>query len=177
MIPDFVRSLARHGDAPCVIRLGQPDISHADLAARAGRFGRRLGAVMAAASVVLVLAAWDGGNWQGSWINYGSVRALLGLLVFVPRLTLPRPVAGAVPTLAASSDLVYLTHRLVPAPALPPWAFSTLSIAGGIASGIALARPAGSPHQARCNLTGSDRPSRRKCAMKGLVASSSRVAA
>ena len=107
--------------------------------------GRQRWLVLAAASAVLPLVALYGGNWYGGWIKYGSVWALLALLLFVPRIALPRAVAGMVLVVASSSYLIYLTHRLVPDVALagaegamPAWAFSTLAIAGGVALGIAL---------------------------------------
>lgn len=108
--------------------------------------GRQRWVVLLAASVVLPLVAWMGGNWHGSWIKYGMVWAVVAALIFVPRVTLPRAVAAPVLALASSSYLVYLTHRLVPEVvmagwqgALPGWLFSTLSILGGIALGVACA--------------------------------------
>lgn len=108
--------------------------------------GRQRWVVLLAASVVLPLVAWLGGNWYGSWIKYSMVWAAVALLLFVPRLTLPRVMALPVLGVASSAYLIYLTHRLVPEvllagvkDVLPVWAFSTLSIAGGIALGMGCA--------------------------------------
>lgn len=107
--------------------------------------GRQRWLVMAAASVILPLVAYDGGNWHGSWIKYGTVWVLLLILMAAPRVALPRWLAGPVLVVASSSYLIYLTHRLVPDLVLsgtshvfPGWVFSILSVAGGIGLGIAL---------------------------------------
>lgn len=107
--------------------------------------GRQRWLVLMAGSVVLPLVAYDGGNWHGSWIKYGTVWGVLALLLAAPRLTLPRGLAGPVLVLASSSYLIYLTHRLVPDvvmagldAVLPQALFSALAIAGGIALGVAL---------------------------------------
>lgn len=107
--------------------------------------GRQRWLVVAAASVVLPLVAYHGGNWHGAWIKYGTVWGVLMVLMAVPRLTLPRWLAEPVLVIASSSYLIYLTHRLVPevalaglAPALTGWLSATFAIAGGIGLGIAL---------------------------------------
>ena len=66
-------------------------------------------------------------------------------LLFLPTLRCPAWLRGLVMPVAASSYLIYLTHRLVPDVAmagweawLPGWAFSTLSILCGIGLGVVL---------------------------------------
>lgn len=106
--------------------------------------GRWRWLVLGLAALVMPLVAWLGGNWYGSWIKYGMVFAAIALLLFMPHVRLPRRVAQVVLTLASSAFLIYLTHRLVPNVALAPWLgvlpgwlFSTLSISGGVALGVA----------------------------------------
>ncbi|PLL12566.1 AMP-dependent synthetase [Tabrizicola sp. TH137] len=106
---------------------------------------RRKWIVLGLAAVVMPLVAWLGGNWYGAWLKYGCIFGVLALLLFVPRLSCPDWLRGAILPVAASSYLIYLTHRLLPevvmagwADVLPGWAFSALSIVGGIALGIGL---------------------------------------
>lgn len=107
--------------------------------------GRQRWLVLGLSVLVMPLVAWLGGNWYGSWIKYGMVLAAIALLLFRPQVSLPRPVARGVLTLASAAFMIYLTHRLVPNVLLHPWlgmwpgwVFSALSIAGGLALGIAV---------------------------------------
>lgn len=106
--------------------------------------GRQRWLVLGLAALVMPLVAWLGGNWYGSWIKYGMVFAAIALMLFRPQVSLPRGLARGVLTLASAAFMIYLTHRLVPNVLLQPWLgilpgwlFSTLSIAGGLALGIA----------------------------------------
>lgn len=108
--------------------------------------GRQRWQVLALAAGVLPLVAWLGGNWYGAWIKYGMVFGVIALILFKPAFHLPRPVARGFLALASAAYLVYLTHRLVPnvllepfRAALPPWLFSALAVAGGLALGLGLA--------------------------------------
>ena len=107
---------------------------------------RRKWIVLGLAAGVMPLVAWLGGNWYGAWLKYGSIFGVLALLLFVPRLRCPAWLRGPVVTVAASSYLIYLTHRLVPEVGLagweawlPGWAFSALAILGGLGIGVVLA--------------------------------------
>ena len=107
--------------------------------------GRQRWLVLALAAMVMPLVAWLGGNWYGSWIKYGMVFAAIAVMLFRPEVSLPRPVARGVLTVASAAFLIYLTHRLVPNVLIQPWLgvwpgwlFSTLSIAGGMALGLVL---------------------------------------
>lgn len=106
---------------------------------------RRRWAVLALAAGVMPTVAYLGGNWYGSWLKYGCIFAVVALLLFVPRFACPGWLRRPVTALAASSYLVYLTHRFVPEvflagleDILPGGAFSVLSVAGGIALGLVL---------------------------------------
>lgn len=106
--------------------------------------GKRRVAVLALAVPVLASVAYWGGNWYGSWSKYGTVLGVLALLLYLPQVRLPRWLVRPVLAVASASYLIYLTHRFVPnlmlapfAADLPGWLFSALSIAGGIALGLA----------------------------------------
>ena len=106
---------------------------------------RRKWVVLGLAAVVMPLVAWLGGNWYGAWLKYSCIFGVLALLLFVPRVACPGWLRGPVLTVAASSYLIYLTHRLLPEGVmagwqawLPGWAFSVLSILGGGALGVVL---------------------------------------
>lgn len=104
---------------------------------------RRRALVLALAVPVMAAVAYWGGNWYGAWLKYGSVLAVLALLLYAPQMRLPRAVLRPVLAVAGASYLIYLTHRFVPnlllaplAADLPPWLFHTLSITGGVALGL-----------------------------------------
>lgn len=106
---------------------------------------RRRWIVLGLAGVVMPLVAWLGGNWYGAWLKYSCIFGVVALLLFVPRVRCPAWLRGVVLPVAASSYLIYLTHRLVPEVAmagweawLPGWAFSALSIVAGVGAGVAL---------------------------------------
>ncbi|MBC2834354.1 AMP-binding protein [Paragemmobacter straminiformis] len=105
--------------------------------------GRQRLLVLALAAPVLALVALYGGNWYGAWLKYGSVLAVIALLLFVPQMRLPAWALRPVLAVAGASYLIYLTHRFVPnlllAPFvadMPAWLFSSLSVAGGIGIGL-----------------------------------------
>lgn len=117
--------------------------------AAAKSFGQR-GFVLIAATMLLSLAAWLGGNWYGSWAKYLSLLGLTGLLLFVETVPMPRFAVRGVMHLAQGAFPIYLLHRLVPdvlmpplAPLLPPAMFSVLAIVGGIALGLFAGRGLG----------------------------------
>ena len=99
--------------------------------------------VLAAAALILPLAAWLGGNWYGSWTKYLSLLGLVGLLLFVQTVPMPRLAVRGVMRLAQAAFPIYLLHRLVPEillpaalPDLPPALFDLLAILGGIGLGV-----------------------------------------
>ena len=104
---------------------------------------RQRGMVLALAAPVLALVALYGGNWYGAWLKYGTVFAVIALLLYLPQMRLPHWLVRPVLAVAGASYLIYLTHRFVPnlllapvAGVIPHWAFSTLSICGGVALGL-----------------------------------------
>lgn len=106
---------------------------------------RRKWIVLGLAAAVMPTVAWLGGNWYGAWLKYSCIFGVLAFLLFVPRMKCPAWLRGVVLSVAASSYLVYLTHRLVPEVAmagweawLPGWAFSAVSIVAGVGVGVAL---------------------------------------
>lgn len=104
--------------------------------------GQRL-AVLAAGAIILPTAAYLGGNWYGGWIKYLGLLALTGLLIYVPRVPLPRSAVRGVMYLAQAAFPIYLLHRLVPEVLMPRLdldlsssAANAVAILGGIAIGL-----------------------------------------
>ncbi len=126
---------------------------------------RRRAMVLGLAVPVLAAVAYWGGNWYGSWSKYGTVLAVLAVLLYLPHMSLSRWLLRPVLSVAGASYLIYLTHRFVPnlllapfAGDLPAWLFSALSMSGGVALGLAAfalqrkARPLVSHLRARFSL-------------------------
>lgn len=67
-----------------------------------------------AAGVLCPLAAYTGGNWQGSWILYMLQFAVVALLLGVPEMRLPRLSVPPIMLISAASYHIYLFHRIVP---------------------------------------------------------------
>lgn len=104
---------------------------------------RRRLLVFAAASVILPLAAWLGGNWYGAWCKYLGLLALTGILLSLSRVPMPRLAVRGVMQLAQAAFPIYLVHRFVPELMIQPWKeslpvelFSFLAIVGGVALGV-----------------------------------------
>jgi acyl-CoA synthetase (AMP-forming)/AMP-acid ligase II len=97
-------------------------------------------ALLVAAGILCPVAAYTGGNWQGSWILYMLQFAVVATLLLVPHVSLPRPVIPALMLVSAASYHIYLFHRIVPEilglDGLGPPGIMA-SVAVGIASGIA----------------------------------------
>jgi hypothetical protein len=97
-------------------------------------------ALLVAAGILCPVAAYTGGNWQGSWILYMLQFAVVATLLLVPHVSLPRPVIPALMLVSAASYHIYLFHRIVPEilglDGLGPPGMMA-SVAVGIASGIA----------------------------------------
>lgn len=103
--------------------------------------------VMMAAAIILPAAAWLGGNWHGSWIKYLSLLGVVGLLLHVQSVALPRMAVRGLMHLAQAAFPIYLLHRLVPEVliplldiALPTPAANAVAILGGIGLGLMAAR-------------------------------------
>ncbi|MFK0272139.1 AMP-binding protein [Ensifer sp. NPDC090286] len=84
------------------------------------------------------------GVWIGTKIKYLLQICVLAALLYLPRVSLPRWSAQLILPLSAAGFHIYILHRFVPEllilplqPALPPAAFSLLSIVGGVALGLA----------------------------------------
>ncbi|WP_395451494.1 hypothetical protein ACHMW7_13045 [Aminobacter sp. UC22_36] len=99
--------------------------------------------VFGAAAVAFPVMAYWGGNWTGSWVKFMLQLACVAMLLYAPRITVPRQVAALALPVAAAGYHIYLFHRLVPELLLPqlklPWpVMTTLSVATGILTGIAI---------------------------------------
>jgi acyl-CoA synthetase (AMP-forming)/AMP-acid ligase II len=100
--------------------------------------------VLGMAAVAFPAMAYWGGNWTGSWVKFMLQLACVAMLLYAPRVTVPRQVAALALPVAAAGYHIYLFHRLVPELLLPqlklPWpVMATLSVATGILTGIAMA--------------------------------------
>lgn len=104
---------------------------------------QRLLLVSAGTGAFLFFGLYEG-VWIGTKIKYLLLIAVLVALVYAPRVTVPRWAAQLVLPLSAAGFHIYILHRFVPelllAPLqgqLPTVLFSTMSIACGIALGLA----------------------------------------
>jgi hypothetical protein len=84
------------------------------------------------------------GVWIGTKIKYLLQVAVLAALLYLPRITVPRWGAQLILPLSAAGFHIYILHRFVPEllmvplqPLVSPVVFSVLSIAGGVAFGLA----------------------------------------
>jgi peptidoglycan/LPS O-acetylase OafA/YrhL len=112
--------------------------------AAVARDGRQRRLVLGLAALVMPALAWDGGNWVGSWVRYGTMFAVIAVLLYVPSLPVPAVAVPATLAVAAASYPIYLVHRFVPEialaplePTLPPAVFAAVAVAGGVLLGIA----------------------------------------
>lgn len=99
--------------------------------------------LFAIGAVVFPAASYLGGDWTGSWVKYMMQLAVLGALLALPVIRLPRIAILPILTLSAAGYHVYLFHRILPeaAPELlgkgvDQTLFITLSILVGLASGF-----------------------------------------
>ncbi|WP_431320678.1 AMP-binding protein [Rhizobium sp. YTU87027] len=101
--------------------------------------GRRL-AVIAAGCVVMPLMAYTGGNWAGSWILYSMQVPVLAVLLYLPRVRLPAPLAAVLVSIATASYHIYLLHRILPEALFdtgnPETFTAPLPVATSVASGL-----------------------------------------
>ncbi len=103
--------------------------------------------VLAAAMVIFPAAAYLGGNWYGAWYKYMGLLALSGVLLWVPRVPMPRLGVRAVMYMAQAAFPIYLLHRFVPEEIMP-WlsqefglslsnsATDVVAIVGGVVIGL-----------------------------------------
>ncbi len=108
------------------------------------RTARQRLAVLAAATAAFPVMAWWGGNWTGSWVKFMLQLFCVTVLLYLPRVSVPKLVADLALPVAAAGYHIYLFHRLLPEMLLPkpnPLAFDPLvtlvAIAIGLASGFA----------------------------------------
>ncbi|KQU76535.1 hypothetical protein ASC75_02680 [Aminobacter sp. DSM 101952] len=108
------------------------------------RTARQRMLVMGAAVMAFPVMAYWGGNWTGSWVKFMLQLACVAVLLYRPRVAVPKQVAALALPVAAAGYHIYLFHRLVPellAPqfkALASWPVATaLSVAVGMLTGIA----------------------------------------
>ena len=78
-------------------------------AAFADTAGRR-GLLLTVTAAVMVLLAYVGGNWTGSWLRYGLQVPVIACLLYRPRLAIPVWLARIVVPVAAASFHIYLFH-------------------------------------------------------------------
>lgn len=104
---------------------------------------RRKLLLLAAGAVVFPLVAYYGGNWVGAWVKYLLQLLCLALLLYAPRVRLPRTVVGFVLPVAAASFHIYLFHRFAPElilrpleAELPAPLFDAIAIVSGIVLGL-----------------------------------------
>ncbi|TNC74739.1 AMP-binding protein [Rubellimicrobium roseum] len=104
---------------------------------------RRRWIVLMAAAAVMPTVAYLGGNWYGAWIKYSALLAVVGWLLFLPRLRLPAALHRPILAVAQASFLVYLLHRLVPELLMPalgldlsPGVTDAVAVAGGVGVGL-----------------------------------------
>jgi len=104
---------------------------------------QRLLLMLSGAAAFLFFGLYEG-IWIGTKIKYLLQIAVLAALLYLPRISLPRWSAQLVLPLSAAGFHIYILHRFIPEllmlplqSALPPVAFSILSIVGGIALGLA----------------------------------------
>jgi acyl-CoA synthetase (AMP-forming)/AMP-acid ligase II len=112
------------------------------LAAFADTTAKRL-LLMAAGAVVFSFFAFYESVWIGTRVKYFLQIPVLALLLFVPRLSVPRAVKALVLPVSAASFHIYLLHRFMPELLLLPLSgkiplpvFSVLAIVGGVALGV-----------------------------------------
>jgi acyl-CoA synthetase (AMP-forming)/AMP-acid ligase II len=99
--------------------------------------------LVALGAIVFPLMAYFGGNWTGAWVKYLLQLQVLSLLLFMPRIHLPKPVLRSVLPISAASFHIYLFHRFVPELLLRPLEamlpgplFTGLAVAGGVGLGL-----------------------------------------
>lgn len=100
-------------------------------------------ALLMAGVIVMPLMAYFGGNWVGAWVKYLLQVPCLAILLFTPRLRVPRQAIGLVLPIAAASYHIYLFHRFAPElvllpleAMLPEPVFTAVAVVGGIALGV-----------------------------------------
>ncbi|MEO5325296.1 AMP-binding protein [Mesorhizobium sp. CC13] len=101
-------------------------------------------AVFATAVIAFPVMAYWGGNWTGSWVKFMLQLVGITVLLYLPRVSVPKQVAMLALPVAAAGYHIYLFHRLLPEMFLPqpnPLAFDPLvastAVAIGLVSGLA----------------------------------------
>ncbi|MCA1940354.1 MAG: hypothetical protein LDL26_05095, partial [Caenispirillum bisanense] len=70
--------------------------------------------LLAAAVVVMPLMAYTGGNWTSSWVKFLLQIPVLSVLLFAPRMRLPRRLFALIVPFGVASYHIYLFHGLAP---------------------------------------------------------------
>ncbi|CAN7596423.1 AMP-binding protein [Pararhizobium sp. LjRoot235] len=112
------------------------------LAAFADTTAKRL-LLMAAGTAVFCFFAFYESVWIGTRVKYLLQIPVLALLLFLPRLSVPRAVKALVLPVSTAGFHIYLLHRFTPELLLLPFSgkipapvFSILSIVGGVVLGV-----------------------------------------
>ncbi len=99
--------------------------------------------LMAAGMIVFSFFAFYESIWIGTRVKYFLQIPVLALLLFLPRLPVPRALKALVLPVSAASFHIYLLHRFMPellllpiSGKIPAPAFSILAIVGGVALGV-----------------------------------------
>jgi acyl-CoA synthetase (AMP-forming)/AMP-acid ligase II/peptidoglycan/LPS O-acetylase OafA/YrhL len=96
------------------------------------------------AALLCPLLAWWGGNWTGSWVKFTLVLVAALVLLYAPRVAMPRWLAQLILPISAASYHIYLFHRILPElllphpdPAMSRPAITAVAIVSGVAVGLA----------------------------------------
>ena len=102
--------------------------------------------LLAMACLIMPGAAYFGGNWYGGWIKYLGLLAVIGVLLFLPRLPMPHLVKRPITRIAQAAFAIYLLHRFVPELIMPALGWEghsalidSVAIVGGVVIGLVVA--------------------------------------
>ncbi|MEM1139822.1 MAG: AMP-binding protein, partial [Pseudomonadota bacterium] len=100
--------------------------------------------LLAIACIAMPAAAYFGGNWIGGWVKFMIQLGVVGVLLFLPFVLLPRLLVVPVLAFAAAGYHIYLFHRFPPnmvadhiPDALPEGWVILAAVLVGIAAGFA----------------------------------------
>jgi acyl-CoA synthetase (AMP-forming)/AMP-acid ligase II len=95
--------------------------------------------LLGTAAFLFPLLAYNGGNWTGSWVKFMLQLFCVAILLYRPRITIPKQAASFVLPISAASYHIYLFHRFLPDLLLPqPEALVAmpLATAAAVVSGV-----------------------------------------
>jgi hypothetical protein len=96
--------------------------------------------LLGTAAALFPILAHNGGNWTGAWVKFMLQLVCVGLLLYRPRITIPKLLASFVLPVSAASYHIYLFHRILPDLLLPQpraLAVDPLAAVAAIVSGVA----------------------------------------